>query len=76
MVHPKFKNIDKPKKVVSKNKFRHKWIDLGKEKGCGENYTYRCEKCGILRDKITFFQFSYSDKNGNFISDNAPDCLF
>ena len=58
-----------------KNKFRHKWIDEGKEKDGYNNYCYTCKKCGKKKIKQSAYSASYYDEKSNYIGSLAPECV-
>lgn len=65
----------KPKSKRSTNKFRHKWVDLGKEKDGHETYIYKCKKCGFHKIKESAYTNNYYDSEMNPKGSTAPDCV-
>lgn len=60
---------------ISKNQFRHKWADDGKEKDGNETYCYTCKKCGKKKIKASTYSADYYDENGKHIGNLAPNCI-
>jgi len=75
MKYYRFNNI-KPKPKKSTNKFRHRWIDQGREKDGHDTYLYKCKKCGFHRIKASMFSHSYYDTEMKPLGSTAPDCVF
>ena len=56
------------------NKYRHRWIDKGREKNGIDTYDYYCKFCEARRIKCSAYHMEYRTKGNEETLFLAPEC--